>query len=230
MGNSAYIFKSSGFPEYFFNRAAFMDCAGAELLARVEKELKGPVTSHVITVQDACAILLRLVRDRHYALFDRMIVLSQAEATTFRVNTEAKVEVATPSTAAEWAKCYVRSFYGTTFPVVKVSKIASAAAEDPNSTLLMARAGGGVVACLAVHRTDDVLGIYCVGTLRRLRGKGFSSTLLRAASKIAASEGRTAFLQTIASDGYEGFYSMRGFSQLYSKGFFKGSSKLKSGE
>jgi ribosomal protein S18 acetylase RimI-like enzyme len=70
--------------------------------------------------------------------------------------------------------------------------------------------------CCMFFPTDDVLGLYCLGTNERYRNKGVASRIIDFAIAYAIINGlKFIGLQTLLSDRRIGFYQRRKFTQVY---------------
>jgi len=121
----------------------------------------------------------------------------------------------------EWAATYALSFYGDLSLQELVARMAGRLAGEPSVTLLAGEKDKRMLGVLAAFRTPGLLGVYCVGTLEKSRETGVAGSLIHEASKIASAEARALVLQTIISDGVEGFYARGGFRRLYLKHLMK---------
>jgi GNAT superfamily N-acetyltransferase len=217
LSGSVYRIKSEEFDEYFFNRVAIADCAGP-LVSVPGEDVYAP---RVLTIPEGCDGVIADVMKLGYAEFEAMHVLKLSAKPSFRLNPKLLVEVAGEDSGAEWSEGYRRAFYGDSVPVPGVARAVEKAVKAKDATLLIARSGGSAAGVLALFRTRDVAGIYCVGTLQAHRRQGVAGTLMAAACGMATEEGREVVLQTIASDKVDNFYLAGGFARAYSKAFLR---------
>lgn len=77
--------------------------------------------------------------------------------------------------------------------------------------LLLSYRNGVPAGCAALYRKNGVTGLYCLGTVSQLRGRGLAREMLRS----AATKGL--FLQTLGSEKLLPFYEKAGFVVSYSK-------------
>ncbi len=221
-GASSYVVTSKAFGEYFFNRGALVDCAGGRAEATAaEAALAAAGKDTYLTVPEACASVAAALERRGYVVFDRMTVM-RSDRLAFRVADGLELVAGEMVEPVEWANAYSLSFYGDASAAGRVERIISLARGDPAVTLLVGVRGRASAGVLAAYRTPGLLGVYCVGTVQGFRGAGVAGALLTRAGAIASSEGRTLFLQTILSDGVNGFYARGGFRPSYTKLLMKG--------
>jgi hypothetical protein len=77
--------------------------------------------------------------------------------------------------------------------------------------LLLSYRNGVPAGCAALYRKNGVTGLYCLGTVSQLRGRGLAKEML----KSAMSKGL--FLQTLGSQKLLPFYEKAGFVVAYTK-------------
>lgn len=74
------------------------------------------------------------------------------------------------------------------------------------------------VSCVALFRTDSILGLYCLGTIPEQRKKGHARLLINyALNQILEKKLDFLMLETYASDNLLKFYSNLGFQDMYEK-------------
>ena len=216
-GEKSYVMLSFDFDEYFFNRGGFVDCSeGLDAVARIEAKFEAAGRPACFSVQSECEELTASLNQRGYATFDEMSVM-QLNQPQFKQATGLKVLRGPDVKTGDWATTYVLSFYGDLSLRDQVAKVAERLSREPSVVLLAGENNRKTLGVLAAFRTSGLLGVYCVGTLGEQRGKGVAGSLIHVASNIASAEGRLLVLQTILSDGVEGFYERGGFRRLYLK-------------
>jgi GNAT superfamily N-acetyltransferase len=218
VGKTCYVMLSSRFKEYFFNRAGFLDCDGVgDTVERLEAKFEEAGRPPHFSVQTGCKAIVASLRSRGYSAFDGMSVMELDGRPSFKRATRLKLIVGEDVGTIEWTVAYLSSFYGNSLLKKQVADIVERLAKEPSITLFAGEEDGKTVGVLATFRTQKLLGVYCVGTLEEYRGKGVAGSLLHEANRIALEEGRLLILQTLLSDGVEGFYSNGGFRRLYLK-------------
>jgi GNAT superfamily N-acetyltransferase len=145
------------------------------------------------------------------------MVVWAAGGDAIEANQDVKVMIAGPRRSEEWCDTYLLSFYGDLSAKPQVLGTARRLSRLEEATLLVAEVKGKVVGVTALYRTPGLLGLYCLGTAPRHRGKGVARTLLSASKRIAAAEGRRLVLQSLLSEETHPFYSRFGFRKLYVK-------------
>ncbi len=220
VGEKSYVMLSRDFDEYFFNRGDFVDCGdGLDALVKMEAKFEEARKPPCFSVQDECKGLVSLLESRGFNSFDEMSVM-QLVRPTFKA-ADLKVRRGQDVNPEEWARTYALSFYGDLSVEAPVAKIAGRLARESSVTLFSGEKDGRTLATLAAFRTSGLLGVYCVGTLKEDRGAGVAGSLIHEASMVASAEGRQLVLQTIVSDGAEGFYARGGFRRVYLKHLMK---------
>jgi GNAT superfamily N-acetyltransferase len=216
-GDNSWVLLSRRFDEYFLNRAGFLGCReDGGTIGQIEKLFAERKRAPHFFVQEACSKLLRNMESAGYRGMDSMSVMTLENAKFSRMQ-EAKVAPAGGGDLTKWSEVYLKSFYGGLGLMRAVTEIVESLHGIDEVTLLTGELGGKPAGTMALYRTPALLGAYCVGTLPRFRGRGVATSLLETAHGIARSEGRRLVLQSILSDGYEGFYKNLGFERLYLK-------------
>ena len=84
---------------------------------------------------------------------------------------------------------------------------------DKNTALFLAREKNEAAGCMLLHKIpDDFVGIYCLGTLPKMRNRGIAKLLMKTAEGYASRIGsKYLTLQTVASDGVTPMYEKMGF-------------------
>ncbi|MHB1868136.1 MAG: GNAT family N-acetyltransferase, partial [Nitrososphaerales archaeon] len=84
---------------------------------------------------------------------------------------------------------------------------------DRNTVLFLAREKNETAGCMLLHKLpDDLVGIYCLGTLPERRNRGIAKSLIRTAEGYASRIGsKHLTLQTVARDGVTPMYEKMGF-------------------
>ena len=200
--------------EPFFNRGGALTCGALGGTASwAEGALRRAGLDSTILAFDSCASMRGLVASG-YRQTDTMTVL---RATAHRNGGRPAVGVGASNDSKAWTVTYLRSFYGEETMTEVVGPIVSSLMDSRAVTLLEARTGGETAGVLAMFRTPGIIGVYCVGTVPELRGRGVASALLARAGETASAEGRNLILQTLTSDGVLQFYLGRGFEEVYTK-------------
>ena len=226
LDKNTHILTSREFNEPFFNRAGFLECGGVVgSLGAIEMSFRKLGVDSTVLLYDSCASGMKALTSSGYTLFDRMTVMELGRP-SFRLNDSLVVLPVRSRTQDSWSRAYLQSFYGDTKLLRSVNKVVARLVRRKDVTLLAGSIGDEMAGVLAIQRSRDFAGVYCVGTLPRFRMMGVSATLICKAYEIASREGRRLVLQTLESDGVEDFYLRRGFRKLYTKNML--SRKLKS--
>jgi GNAT superfamily N-acetyltransferase len=223
LGKDAYLFFSKHFGEYFFNRGGFVKVTAriASLVDLMEVEFaKRDLKSYIFLRSDSLnSRLLQHMERRRYKIADQMSVM-EVDEPLFQLNGELVLATGAKVGLQQWADAYLRSFYGDVKLMEKVMGILERVSRDKDTSLVLAELDEKPAGVLALHRTEGLLGAYCVGTVPEMRGKHVASTILDFANKLAKDEGRKLILQTILSDSVEPLYIKLGFRRVYTKELF----------
>ncbi len=111
---------------------------------------------------------------------------------------------------------HFRRYYGPTLR-------AAAAPLQAKPIHLVAYAGADPVACASIYLLDDLAGLYNVGTVAALQGRGVGAWLSCEALKSAA--GMPVFLQCEVGNHVERLYKGVGFSEVFTPEIVTGGSK-----
>ena len=209
-----YLMTSEELPEPFFNHAGALTCRGTKRTAVwAERELFSRGKNATFLGFEDCEATSYFIASG-YRRVDVMAVLSSGGPAESSGDRWKMPPSASPQ---EWTSAYLRSFYGGEGLTDVVTPIVASLSQSRAVTLLESRADGEVAGVLAIFRTREIAGVYCVGTTPEHRRQGVATSLLAKAKEIADSEGRAIVLQTLKSDGVLKFYLDRGFEPLYTK-------------
>jgi GNAT superfamily N-acetyltransferase len=221
LGSRCYVLSSRDFGEPFFNRAGFLSCdASNDDLRRIEADFARASQVPHIMLLESCTRSGSLLKGHGYADVDRMVVMSSGSDPIQR-SEGVLVRPAASRDVNEWCETYLLSFYGALLQKPQVLRIVKRLSRLDKVTLLVAEFDGRVAGVTALYRSPGLLGLYCLGTVPTLRGRGVARSLLGSAQGIAAAEGRTLVLQSLLSEETHPFYRRFGFHKLYVKRFLQ---------
>jgi GNAT superfamily N-acetyltransferase len=216
LGSSGYLLTSESFRETFFNRACILNCRGVDAtVAWAEGRLMGYDTVSTVTIFDSCTKTARGLQASGYRPVDTMTVLLSSRPA--KPASSVQVTISERPAPDSWTRAYLEAFYGDQELAPHVTPIVARLRTLNAVTLLEAMVGDETAGVLAIFRTEDLAGVYCVGTIPEHRRKGVAGSLLSRAKDITGAEGRHLFLQSLASDVTTRYYLQRGFRVLYSK-------------
>jgi ribosomal protein S18 acetylase RimI-like enzyme len=229
--NSYAIFSDAFKDEYFYNRGGFLgvEKVPEDAVEAIEKEFAKRRRPPTIFVENGRPWdrLRASLTSRGYAVGDKMLVMESRDKAKGETPSSPAVGIALVGSEArardlhEWTRTYLEAFYGDQRLNETVSRIMRKIVKDKKASVFLARIGQSAVGCAAMYRTaGGVAGAYCIGTAPPFRGKGVAATMVRHMRELAQSEGRRLVLQTMASDGVDGFYFKQGFRQAYAKTLF----------
>jgi len=217
LGNRCYVLSSRDFGEPFFNRAGFLSCdTSADDLRKIESDFVRARRSPHIMLSESCTRSGSLLKGRGYADVDRMVVMGSGGDAIGR-NEGVLVRRAAPRDVNAWCETYLLSFYGEVLQQSQVRRIVKRLSRLNKVTLLVAELDGRVAGVTALYRSPGLMGLYCLGTVPALRGRGVARSLLGFSQDLAAAEGRTFVLQSLLSEETHPFYRRFGFRKLYVK-------------
>jgi GNAT superfamily N-acetyltransferase len=214
IGKDAYVMTSTEMPELFFNRGGLLACESVSSINRLEGRFQFLGFRPAVTIYESCSGVMRRLVKAGYKIVDVMTVMRAVGNVPSK---ESAVAVGPASSPENWSRAYLSAFYGDLELMPVVDKIVRRLKGSDSTTLLEARVGDQVGGVLAIYRSSRLAGVYCVGTVKRFRGRGVAEALLVRARQVASSEGRTLFLQSLRSDGTGEYYVKRGFRSLYRK-------------
>ena len=222
----AYIMRSREFKETFFNRAGFvaMEPDWPGIVSKMQSIFGQENLRPCIHVQqtDEFSALRAGLAARAYVVVDKMLVMEMRKP-SFQVNPEIKVELTKKEEVKEWCEAYLQSFYGDLELLGPSLEIVRRCMKRKEINFVSAKYEESTVGTLATYKSQDVVGVYCVGTTPRFRKKGVANTMMRFANDISSDDG-TLILQTMLSDGLEDFYQKMGLVKRYAKEVFSGRS------
>lgn len=197
--------------DYFFNRAEVSGCPDPVAAARKIAKIfwwKG-MDCYLYDRDGALA-------GKGLAQIDTMHVLTAGPGTPGKT----EVVRAGRSLLPAWIDVFCRSF------VVPHWKTEVERVMDANLQrleLLLSYRGGVPAGCAALYSKNGVTGLYCLGTVSQLRGRGLAMDMLKSAMS------KNLFLQTLGSERLLPFYEKAGFAVAYTKKIYiiRRASKLK---
>ena len=160
--------------------------------------------------------LLRAAERNGFRKLDRFLVMVLDEP---RLDVDSAVGVRTIAhpDAGEWSLAYLEAFYGDDALLDKVVHCVRNSLAKRSNRLLLAERGGEAAGTMALHVGGGFVGLYCLGTVPSMRGKGVAGSLVWSAQQMAERLGTKVILQTFESDGVEEFYLRRGFRWAFAQ-------------
>ncbi len=187
--------------DYFFNRSRVSDCPDTIVASRRVAKIFWQKGMDCY-LHDRTDLLER----KGFSQIDTMYVLKSGPATTI----SSKTVVADRQLLPVWIDVFCRAF---SVPEWKpeIERIMNASADRMN--LLLSYKEGAAAGCAALYSKNSVTGIYCLGTILQLRGRGLARSILKNAARMS----ENMFLQTLGSEGLLPFYEKAGFEVAYTK-------------
>jgi ribosomal protein S18 acetylase RimI-like enzyme len=217
------VLISRKFDEPFFNRAGFIvpEENPFSILAEIESVFAEHGSDSYIFIQNLRRYenLRTIIERRNYSIVDKMSIL-EVSSFSANINPKVKVDIIEENEIDEWSETYLISFYGETKMLSTVRKIVNKLVQNKDVSLMLAKFQGSPIGTLAIFRSEDINGVYCLGTRPSSRNLGAASTMLRSAYEMSVKEKARFVLQTMLSDSIEEFYLKLGFIKRYTKDFF----------
>ena len=217
---SCYGLVSHDFREPLFNHSGFIDHSVPlrALLPSIQKWYmqENLMPSFFLQVSRKFDPLRHLLSSEGYSLLDKHFVMSLTHP-KFEHTANVKCTYVDEGRADEWSNAYLSAFYGehSRFPPVLAS--VKKALRRGKSKFVLAEFQGRIGGALAIYTDGGYSGVYCVGTIPELRGRGIATEMLSEAFRFSQKQKTRLILQTFASDSVEGFYLKLGFRRAYSK-------------
>jgi GNAT superfamily N-acetyltransferase len=199
----------------FFNRLN-VRCKESEMLERAEREftqMRVKPFVHSLSNEKLKAELQK----RGYVVYDTMSVLLHEGRYAIKHAPDISVERATSDRVGEWADVFCAAFDAEGWKDEVWRRVHDA---FDRMQLFVAYLRNSPVGCTALFESNSLLGLYCLGTLERYRGRGIATALLSVAAEIAKENDLKLFLQSFRSEGFVNYYVKRGFTQIYTKDIF----------
>jgi hypothetical protein len=198
--------------DYFFNRADVSGCPDPVTSARQIAKmfwLKG-MDCYLYDKDGALA-------GKGLAQIDTMHVLTAGSGGAAGMT---KVVHIDRSLLPAWIDVFCRSF---AVPHWKAEVERVMGANFERLELLLSYRGGSPAGCAALYSKKGITGLYCLGTVSQLRGRGLAMDMLKSAKS------KGLFLQTLGSERLLPFYEKAGFEVAYTKKIYavRRSSELK---
>jgi GNAT superfamily N-acetyltransferase len=177
-------------------------------------------------------VIENLAVDSNYVISDSMEILSKTlpEATESRslnptdlAFEEKGIKVNLTSEVQTWNDIFSESFSIPASWMEELVRREKAIVKRPNAFFVLAgfESSPASAGLLAYRMPERCLGIYCVGTVPKSRGKGLAQAMLQFTEKLAGNLGCTVLtLQTIDSDGVSGMYKKIGYSTDFRRNVF----------
>lgn len=185
--------------DYFFNRATVDACPDLAAIKKISEAFWQRGLDCFLYDRDD-----RLV-DRGLAQMDTMYVLRAASKGNAGRTKIVRVE---KQILPVWVDVFCKSFAVPEWKP-EVRRIMQANFEKVE--LLLAYRSGLPAGCAALYRRSGMTGLYCLGTISQLRGRGVANDILKSAMS------ESLFLQTLASEKLLPFYRKAGFTLACTK-------------
>lgn len=198
----------------FFNRVADINCKEFDaMLDNAEKEFSTRNVKpfvHCLSNEQ----LMQILEKRGYVWLDTVIVLLYEGRYKSEYPPEISVKKASHDNMKDWVDAFCLSFDSENWRV-EIAKRVSDAIDHLH--LYVAYVRNVPVGCVALFEANSLLGLYCLGTLEKHRGKGIATALISVSTEIAEKNNLRLFLQTFKTQGLIRYYVKRGFTQVYAK-------------
>ena len=208
------------FPEPLFNRVLFLSpprdpYQTVREIIRQFRSLGGPPSFFVLD-SERFSLTRRAIGENGLRFKDRFLTLElvapklhRDRMTSVREASDLELEV--------WSRTYLESFYGNEVLLEEVLRSVRRSSLKRSNRLLLALRNGKVAGTMALHVSNGYTGVYCLGTVPSMRGKGIASSMLVAARDVASRLRTKVVLQVFEADKVEEFYVARGFRRVYAE-------------
>jgi GNAT superfamily N-acetyltransferase len=198
----------------FFNRVTDIDCKEfCAMLDSAEREFaKRKVKLFVYCLSNER--LKTELQKRKYVLHDTMSVLLYESRYKLKYSTDISIEKVKRDKMEDWVNVYCSSFDSENWKNEIMRRVSNSFG---SFQLYIANMKGSPAGCVALFERNSLLGLYCLGTLTKYRGKGIASALVAISADIAKENELKLFLQSFKGDGFINYYVKRGFTQIYTK-------------
>jgi hypothetical protein len=193
--------------DYFFNRSRVSGChdptAASKQIAKIFWQKGMDCYLHD---KDG------LLEKKGFTQIDTMYVLTKSGTATMAGG--GKTVVVNQKLLPIWIEVFCRAF---SVPEWKpeVRKMMNASADK--MTVLLSYKESMPAGCAILYAKNGITGLYCLGTILQLRGRGLARSMLRDSVRMSES----IFLQTLASDGLLSFYQRAGLKVAYAKKIYR---------
>lgn len=220
----AFGLTSREFDEPLFNRVIFLDPPASPKRA-VEEALakfnsRGAKPSFFVEESPSYASAREAVEGAGLRRTGRFLILQKRKPSSETKSIEVRKSLR--KDLDSWAQAYIEAFYGRRGPLDEVSRCAKRAIADGKNSLLLAESDGVPAGTAAIRLEAGYLGVYCVGTVPKMRRRGVAGSLLAYAERTASEAGVTTILQVFENDEVESYYTKRGFRRAFSEEIFTG--------
>ncbi|MEM3386520.1 MAG: GNAT family N-acetyltransferase [Nitrososphaerales archaeon] len=158
-----------------------------------------------------------LLLESDFEVLDKLLTMSTGTRSCAPSNPSIKISICSKDDLEDWVKVFVDAFAAYSW-VDGLKEITPNLLKHPGCTLYIARYKSKAVGVAARFSSEKLSGIYCLGTIPDLRGRGIGSTLIKHLINEAYKEGdRNLCLQTLLSENLIRFYTKLGFKKVYRK-------------
>jgi hypothetical protein len=193
--------------DYFFNRSRVSGCPDPVRAAgRVAKIFWQKGTDCYLYDREG------LLEKEGFAQIDTMYVLIRSGPATMAG--DGKTIVVDKKLLPIWIDVFCRAFSVLEWKP-EVERIMNASAGK--MTLLLSYKENTPAGCAALYAKNGITGLYCLGTILQLRGRGLARSMLKSAVQMS----ENIFLQTLGSEGLLLFYQKAGFKVAYTKKIYR---------
>ena len=198
----------------FFNRVTDINCKEfCTMLDLAESEfVKRKVKPFVYCLSNE-SLKLELQK-RGYVLHDTMSVMLYESRYKIKYSADISIEKVDRNKIGEWTDLFCASFDAENWSDEIVRRVSNA---FDKFQLYIAYVKSSPAGCVALFEKNSLLGLYCLGTPAKYRGKGIASALIAISADIANDNDLKLFLQSFKADGLINYYVKRGFTQIYTK-------------
>jgi GNAT superfamily N-acetyltransferase len=194
-----------------------------EQLKKISSSLGFNTTVFLENLWNNSRLLGKLVVDNGFRVRDKMEILSK-HVDPNPVDHEDKINVRITEDYANWNRIFVSSFQIPVSWNQELLRREEVATKNDSVRLILGREPGSDEdqGCLLSFLDESkVMGVYCVGTLPRWRGRGIGKMMMNFVENNARDLGcKLLTLQTINSDGVSPMYKKMGYRTEFERDIF----------
>ena len=198
----------------FFNRVTDITCKEfCAMLDSAESEFEKRNVKPFVYYMSNERLKTELQK-RGFVLYDTMSVLLYESRYKLKYSADISVEKVGRDKMAEWIDVFCSSFNSENWRDEIVRRVSNS---FEKFQLYVAYVKSSPAGCVTLFEKNSLLGLYCLGTLTKYRGKGIATALISISADIAKESDLKLFLQSFKADGLINYYVKRGFTQIYTK-------------
>jgi GNAT superfamily N-acetyltransferase len=196
--------------DVFFNKLSNVTCLDEKMIDESVERLHGiNSTPYVYSVN--CADLERLLERKGFVYYDTLYALKNNAPQNKKTNAVKIIH----DNISLWVDVFCKAYDCLEW----ANAVAKIIENSIHAVDYFVDESGG--SCVALYEKNNVLGLYCLGTMPDKRNKGLASLLVDfALNEVKSRHLESLILETYHRDNLLEFYSKMGFEQVYAKKVF----------